>query len=213
MLNAKRTDVVNWLRAAVEHISKKWELDRTVATGNKDDAKPGAPAVEDQGAGARSQAAVADPGLRKRLEALRDRPRWSCGGESRYLAIQAIEALDKGDVAAAGRLALDSFALDSDREKTELAQEANEAARQRDEEREKLAAVNAALNIPGLYVASKPGGAPATPSGPLLEVAAKVRQVPGSLENGPHLLHRGWIALARLTKEAYEAGAGIGRVH
>jgi hypothetical protein len=41
----------------------------------------------------------------------------------------------------------------------------------------------------------------------LREIAAKVRQVPRSLKDGPDLLHRGWIALGRLTREAYEAGA------
>jgi hypothetical protein len=52
-------------------------------------------------------------------------------------------------------------------------------------------------------------GAPsAAKAARLLEIAAKVRQVPGSFKEGaPDLLHKGWIALGRLIREAYEAGA------
>jgi len=114
--------------------------------------------------------------LRERLEAIRDWPRFSCGGESAVLANQAITALDNGDVAAAGRLALDSFASDSDREKAELAQAYNEASRQNNEVREWLAARPAA--IPDLYVTPRPAAVPVPQVVP--QSAATV-----AVENGP----------------------------
>jgi pyrimidine deaminase RibD-like protein len=54
-----------------------------------------------------------------------------------------------------------------------------------------------------------PAGASSTvKAARLLEIAAKVRQVPGSFKEGDRdLLHKGWMALGRLIKQAYEVGA------
>jgi hypothetical protein len=102
----------------------------TTHTGNEVERGPCRLATLTAGIEQQPAAAVSIDAAREKLEALRDKPRFSCGGESHSLAIQANDAFNKGNVVEALSLAVESLKLDSEIEKAEIAAAASHIASQ-----------------------------------------------------------------------------------